>query len=362
MITGNLDPVFQTEPTPPNRWTTGTPGPRGVPRVIEALLGPNSGLAAVPFIINPNRNWVASPDGLQTQAPIAPGSPLWSVNFTGQAAMPQPPIPVPIGRMVAEIRRAANESRAQQREDVRAIERHNAQARKYNDPIVVALEAALGWSPGPSRSDWERWWNDQRGYTPAPAPAAARPTITETVEPDYSPPPIGRFRFDPRIGYYTPPADCFAAGTPVRTLDGPRPIESVKVGDRILAQDPKTGALSYQPVVAVCQNPSAATLRVALGGETLRVTPIQRFWKAHTGWVMARDLKPGDAVRALGGVARVAAVETGDAAPVFNLEVAGGHDFFVGSPGTLAHDHTLPEPVAAPFDAPPAVALAGRAD
>src|SRR5262249_56816157 len=107
--------------------------------VIEAWLGLKSGLAAVPFIITPNRNWVASPDGLQTQAPIAPGSPLWSVNFTGQAAMPQPPIPVPIGRMVAEIRRAANESRAQQRDDVRAIERQTAQARQDNHATLLPL-------------------------------------------------------------------------------------------------------------------------------------------------------------------------------------------------------------------------------
>ena len=30
---------------------------------------------------------------------------------------------------------------------------------------------------------------------------------------------------------------CFAAGTVVRTLTGLRPIESIRAGDRVLAQD-----------------------------------------------------------------------------------------------------------------------------
>jgi hypothetical protein len=38
---------------------------------------------------------------------------------------------------------------------------------------------------------------------------------------------------------------------------------------------------------------------------------------------------------------------------VFNLEVTGGHDFFVGSAGTLVHDHTKVEPVDRPVDAGP---------
>src|SRR5262249_35987747 len=42
---------------------------------------------------------------------------------------------------------------------------------------------------------------------------------------------------------------CFAAGTLVHTRSGLQPIESVKVGERLLTQDTTTGALSYQPVI-----------------------------------------------------------------------------------------------------------------
>jgi hypothetical protein len=363
MITGNLNPVFQTQPTPPARWIEEMMQPRGprqVAAVIAALLGANSGLAAVPFIINPRAMWVASPDGLQTQAPIAPGSVAWSVNMTGETAMPQPPIAVPIGRMNAEIERAAYQARGQQREDVRVLERENAFVRKANDPVHVLLASLTGRNTSGGRTDWERWWTDQRGYAYASRSAASKPTVVRDVPLDYTPQPIGRFRYDREIGYFTTPSSsCFAAGTPVRTLTGPRPIDEVKVGDRVLAQDPRTGALGFHPVLDVAHNLPAPTLRVVLEGkETVVATPIHRFWKAQHGWVMARDLKPGDPVRTLGGLAKVVAVEPDATRPVFNLEVASGHDFFVGTSGALVHDNTLVEPVTEPFDAEPSLASA----
>ena len=40
-----------------------------------------------------------------------------------------------------------------------------------------------------------------------------------------------------------------------------------------------------------------------MGGETIVATGIHRFWKAGKGWTMARDLKAGDRLRMIGGVA-----------------------------------------------------------
>ncbi len=76
-----------------------------------------------------------------------------------------------------------------------------------------------------------------------------------------------------------------------------------------------------------------------------------RFWKAGTGWVMARDLKTGDPIRTLSGTVNVTAIEDGRVVPVFNLDVADDADFFVGDAGALAHDNTLPDFRQMPFDA-----------
>lgn len=363
MIRQDLNLPIQSEPTPVDRWTNRPRFPRSPARlawVLATLQGPNSGLSVVPFILNPLREWVASAE-LQTQAPITPGSMIWGPNFGEGSAMPQPPIPVPIERMVEEVGKAAYMARGQQLDDVKFLDYHNGMVRKANDPVIVAIAAVLGCTPGETRSELDRWWVDRRGYALPPRPLASSTTVYEQVPLDYTPQRIGRFLYDETIGYFTPPSgSCFAAKTPVRTLSGLCPIEDVKPGDRVVTQDVGTGALSYKSVVAVRHNPPAPTLRLKIGGETIIATGIHPFWKAQKGWTMARDLRPGDLVRTLGGAVRVESVADAPLQPVFNLEVTGGHDFFVGKAGLLVHDHTMAEPVDVPFDAAPLV-VAGAA-
>ena len=136
--------------------------------------------------------------------------------------------------------------------------------------------------------------DDRRGR-PAGLPAAAGPRPARSYG---------------VVGYHR--MSCFGAGTLGPDADRPRPIESLKVGDRVLTQDTKTGALGYQPILAVHHNPPSTTFRITLGGETIVSSQFHRFWKAGQGWVMARDLKAGDPLRTLGGLAGSTPVETGD--------------------------------------------------
>ena len=142
---------------------------------------------------------------------------------------------------------------------------------------------------------------------------------------------------------------CFGAGTLVRTLDGLRPIETLRVGDQVLTQDPKTGALKYQAVLEVYHNPPNATYRVELAtanrssppastasGRPARAGP----WPATS----SREI----VLRTLGGLAVVKSVEAERVQPVFNLHVAEGESFFVGRTGVLAHDNSLVNPDAKP--------------
>jgi hypothetical protein len=151
---------------------------------------------------------------------------------------------------------------------------------------------------------------------------------------------------------------CFGAGTPVMTLTGSKPIETLRVGDRVLARDQETGELIYRPILTVYHYPPTETLRLVLKDEAVVTSPLHRFWRVADGWVMARDLKPGDAIRTLGGRTRVLDVEPDARQPVFNLNVAEDCSFMVGRQGLLVHDNTLPDLLARPFDAPPVLAKA----
>jgi hypothetical protein len=213
--------------------------------------------------------------------------------------------------------------RANQRifEDVRELKANNATIEATNKHALAALKGVTGKDFGFDQVAWMAWWTDKKGYAfqaPPDGQTATKPTITEVVEP------------------YRTHHSCFAAGTMVQTVDGPRPIEEIQVGDRLLTQDTTTGVLTYQPALTVFHNPPAATIRLKIGGEDVVATGIHRYWKAGQGWVMARELKVGDPIRQLGGI-----------------EVAKGADFLVGKLGILVHDNSLVDPVAKPFDAAP---------
>ena len=134
---------------------------------------------------------------------------------------------------------------------------------------------------------------------------------------------------------------------------GVRPIEDLRVGDQVLTQIPTSGQLSFRPILTIFHNKPTATLRVELEDETIVATGIHRFWKAGEGWTMARDLQTGDRVRTLGVPSEVVKVVRDQVQPVYNLEVADGHSFFVGQCRALVHDNSLVIPTTAPFDALP---------
>jgi hypothetical protein len=198
------------------------------------------------------------------------------------------------------------------------------------------LGQVTGLDLGPDVEGWKSWYMSQLGYDYTPR---ARPE---------KPKRRGVWAF----------VSCFAAGTPVLTQTGRRPIEEIAVGDLVLAMDTATGALGFHPVYAVHHNPPSRTLKVELEGETVVASTFHRFWVAGRGWVMARDLRTGDPVRTLDGLRPVSSVSEERVQPVFNLDVADAHSFFVGTAGALVHDNTVPGPRLAAFDAAPPVARA----
>jgi hypothetical protein len=241
-------------------------------------------------------------------------------------------------------------ARQAQANDVAQIEAMNEAINRSCATTLTMLRDVTGKELGADPKAWRRWWTDQKGYAfITPDTPENKPTFDVFVQfPQQSTPTHNA---------------CFAAGTPVRTIGGLRPIESIKVGDQVLMQDTKTGALRFQPIVAVYHNPPNATLRVQFTGDSIVATGIHRFWKAGKGWVMARDLKAGDEVRTLGGTTRVVSVALEAVQRVYNLDVAGGSDFFVGREGALVHDNSIVQPTPAPFDAvtqPSAVATASK--
>jgi hypothetical protein len=242
-------------------------------------------------------------------------------------------------QMIADANLKAAVSQQRMVADVDAIETCNAQTAMGNARVASVLTGAVDAPAAELKDDedaWKTWWNDKLGYR---YEAPAQVTFAVDVSPHYPPPRI---------------TSCFVAGTPVKTLQGHRPIEELTAGDQVLSQDVTTGELGFQPVLVVHRNAPGATVKVELdNGEAILASVYHRFWRAGKGWAMARELKSGDVLRTLGGLARVVSTSSGPVEPLFNLDVARNRTFFVGRHDALVHDNTLPDPRAKPFDAEP---------
>jgi hypothetical protein len=269
---------------------------------------------------------------------------------------------IPVGRMIRSTQVANERLLWQLAADAAQIREGNDSVERFNDRVLPVLEVVTGMSLGADRHAWLNWWADLRGYAQSQAPekpqmfdevqampAAVLPTMSVNLGATLW---TNSTQSAASFSHFS----CFGRGTLVRGLTGPIAIETLQVGDVVLTADTTTGALSYQPIVAIHHNPPAAALKIDLGSDTVVATGIHRLWKVGKGWVMARDLRPGERLRTVGGTVEVKSVTAEKVQPVFNLEVAEGHDFFVGERGVLAHDDSLIKPVSAPFDARPELA------
>ncbi len=127
---------------------------------------------------------------------------------------------------------------------------------------------------------------------------------------------------------------CFAAGTPLLTPVGSRPIEELQIDDLVLSRDEYNpeGPVVARRVVKLFQNYSPL-LDVHVGRHAIRTTAEHPFWVIGKGWTDAHQIVIGDLL--LGADGECTAVEAIDGpkepAHVYNVEVEEYHTYFVGS-------------------------------
>jgi hypothetical protein len=142
---------------------------------------------------------------------------------------------------------------------------------------------------------------------------------------------------------------CFAAGTPILTRAGDRPIESIAVGDLVLAYDRQRDVLEERPVTAVHRGRADALHALSMGREILFSTAEHPFLTDAGEWRAAGAIGAGDRLFAAGGGSvQVKDVAVGHRpADVFNLEVEGTHTYVVGTSAVVVHNTCLTQLVRA---------------
>jgi hypothetical protein len=228
------------------------------------------------------------------------------------------------------------------------VEQLNDSTEAINSVIMQVLAGATGQELETPRAWWDWWRNQNEYYASGERPVEqhyysdsdAYYSGGSSLEVRYPPPPPP----PPR-----PPGSrsCFAKGTLVWTKTGQRAIETLELGDLVLAQDVNSGELKYKPVMARTTRPPSPMLKLKLAGEEIHTTLGHPFWVAGMGWKMAKELGDGASLHGVSGGVALLATEPATDAEAFNLVVADFNTYFVGEAGVLVHDNTFRRPTLA---------------
>jgi YD repeat-containing protein len=140
---------------------------------------------------------------------------------------------------------------------------------------------------------------------------------------------------------------CFVAGTLVHTPGGLVAIETIEVGDWVLAKSENNdgGEIHRRQVTETFVHHDRRTVTIAFeqaSRETDRITATAEhpFWVAGRGWVQTEDLSVGDEVMLIdGSKARIVEIAEGETtSTVYNFTVDVDHTYFVGNSGLWVHN------------------------
>jgi hypothetical protein len=211
----------------------------------------------------------------------------------------------------------------------RAVDLKNDELKDWNDRIFAALKIATGMDLPNAPTEWWAWWDDYNNL----------------LSPDVKPVEYAE-RTDVRWITVRQPivrrVSCLAAGSPIWTDRGYVPVEKVQVGDLVLSQHPKTGELTYKPVLKTTVRPETEIVTAELDGSKILCTKGHTFWVPGQGWQKIRELPPGGLFHTANGVARLKYLDHAKPAPTYNLVVADFHTYFAGKEMLLSHDVTFP--------------------
>jgi RHS repeat-associated protein len=177
---------------------------------------------------------------------------------------------------------------------------------------------------------------------PSPAGAGDPPSAPPVGAPE--PTPIAP---EPAPGEpgWSPKSGCFIAGTQVLTPEGEKNIESIQVGDLVMADDPNTpGDIQARRVTQVFIHDVTTLIDLTIDGEVIATTEIHPFWVPGLGWVHAEDLQVGTRLQTEDG--RIVDIDGVQKRygnfKVYNFEVEGFNSYFVSDLGVLVHNTSSP--------------------
>ncbi len=235
------------------------------------------------------------------------------------------------------------------REASKTIAAQHARAQQtWNHRVCEVLRATTDAGLDDTPASWWSWWiNENERYE------SGKPTYSGyrqehrnvLVGTRYRQDSQGSFDTVVETPYRHMQWSCLVSGTLIQTFEGLRPIETIQIGDLVMAQDVETGELALKPVMLTTVRPPKSTLRVVIADGEIQATGGHLWWVSGRGWVKTRDLQPGMQLHNATGTTEVRSItENVREVETYNLVVDGFHTYFVGKNRVLSYDNTLVKP------------------
>lgn len=135
---------------------------------------------------------------------------------------------------------------------------------------------------------------------------------------------------------------CFTKGTLVASEEGHKPIDSIMVGDRVLAYNIDSKEQGYKRVEQLFISKTDTLVIITIDGQQIETTKKHPFYIVGKGWVSAQYLTEEDQIFKFDGsssrIESIKIVKLQFMIEVFNIEVDEWHTYFVTNQNVLVHN------------------------
>ena len=131
---------------------------------------------------------------------------------------------------------------------------------------------------------------------------------------------------------------CFKEGTIVKTEEGDKKIEDIKVGDKVLSKNPETGEIAYKRVTKLYRNETRCWMTISLSKKvSITCTLLHIFFVSGFGRKNAYSLHQGaqliDQTGKSHTISNIDIKQLNFEETTYNIEVEDFHTYFVSSIG-----------------------------
>lgn len=139
---------------------------------------------------------------------------------------------------------------------------------------------------------------------------------------------------------------CFVKGTKVKTENGFKNIEDIKIGDKVYSYNLNNNSLELKKVLNTIKSNTIDTYKVTMGGKTVEMSPKHQLYIIDKGWVRAYDLKVNDKLLDVNGkqvsISKIEYKKYDSPIDTYNLTIEGNSNYFVTDIQVLVHNAASP--------------------